>query len=511
MITRFIRRLFGVSEKPATALDEVPMASEKTLTLNKAKQGARKVGDAMVYSGREYGMRLDRLSPNAIKVCETLQAAGFKAYIVGGGVRDSMLGINPKDFDVATNATPEEVKAEFRRAMIIGRRFRLVHVTFGREIIETATFRALQTDALTDEHGRVLRDNQFGTQKEDAQRRDFTVNALYYDPKSDTILDYHGGVPDLQNKVLRMIGDPEVRYREDPVRMLRVVRFAAKLDFTIDEPTAAPIKAMADLLDNVPSARLFDEMLKLLTCGYSLKCLQQLRTMGLHHGLLPLLDVVLEQPAGERFVTQALTNTDLRIQQEKSISPSFLFATLLWPQVRVRWDALLANGEYAIPALMQAIDSVLDEQSERLAIQRRYQADMRELWSMQPRFERRTGQMPYKLQEHLRFRAAYDFLLLRCQSGETPEQLGNWWTEFSEGDSDTRADLIEQTANAAKAGIKAGIKGGINADNPAGPRKRKRSRRPASKSMSIDIESRSTESPVGNFQAPGAALTKPTT
>ena len=511
MITRFIRRLFGVSEKPATALDEVPMATEKTLTLNKAKQGARKVGDAMVYSGREYGMRLDRLSPNAIKVCETLQAAGFKAYIVGGGVRDSMLGINPKDFDVATNATPEEVKAEFRRAMIIGRRFRLVHVTFGREIIETATFRALQTDALTDEHGRVLRDNQFGTQKEDAQRRDFTVNALYYDPKSDTILDYHGGVPDLQNKVLRMIGDPEVRYREDPVRMLRVVRFAAKLDFTIDEPTAAPIKAMADLLDNVPSARLFDEMLKLLTCGYSLRCLQQLRTMGLHHGLLPLLDVVLEQPAGERFVTQALTNTDLRIQQEKSISPSFLFATLLWPQVRVRWDALLANGEYAIPALMQAIDSVLDEQSERLAIQRRYQADMRELWSMQPRFERRTGQMPYKLQEHLRFRAAYDFLLLRCQSGETPEQLGNWWTEFSEGDSDTRADLIEQTANAAKAGIKAGIKGGINADNPAGPRKRKRSRRPASKSMSIDIESRSTESPVGNFQAPGAALTKPTT
>ena len=510
MITRFIRRLFGVSEKPAIALDAVPMASEKTLTLNKAKQGARRVGDAMVYSGREYGMRLDRLSPNAIKVCETLQAAGFKAYIVGGGVRDSMLGISPKDFDVATNATPEEVKAEFRRAMIIGRRFRLVHVTFGREIIETATFRALQTDALTDEHGRVLRDNQFGTQKEDAQRRDFTVNALYYDPKSDTILDYHGGVPDLQNKVLRMIGDPEVRYREDPVRMLRVVRFAAKLDFTIDEPTAAPIKAMADLLDNVPSARLFDEMLKLLTCGYSLKCLQQLRAMGLHHGLLPLLDVVLEQPAGERFVTQALTNTDLRIQQEKTISPSFLFATLLWPQVRVRWDALLANGEYAIPALMQAIDSVLDEQSERLAIQRRYQADMRELWSMQPRFERRTGQMPYKLLEHLRFRAAYDFLLLRCQSGETPEQLGNWWTEFSEGDSDTRADLIEQTAAAAKAGVKLGIKGGINADNPAGPRKRKRSRRPASKSMSIDVESRSTESPVGNFQEPGSQASKPT-
>ena len=304
-----------------------------------------------------------------------------------------------------------------------------------------------------------------------------------------------------------MIGDPEVRYREDPVRMLRVVRFAAKLDFTIDQPTAAPIKAMADLLDNVPSARLFDEMLKLLTCGYSLKCLQQLRAMGLHHGLLPLLDVVLEQPAGERFVTQALTNTDLRIQQEKSISPSFLFATLLWPQVRVRWDALLANGEYAIPALMQAIDSVLDEQSERLAIQRRYQADMRELWSMQPRFERRTGQMPYKLLEHLRFRAAYDFLLLRCQSGETPEQLGNWWTEFSEGDSDTRADLIEQTAVAAKAGVKLGIK----TDSPAGPRKRKRSRRPTAKGMSIDIGSQSIESPAANFQEPGSQAIKPTT
>ena len=484
MITRFIRRLFGVADRPVQTVDAIPATTEKTLKVTKAKQGPRKVGDAMVYSGREYGMRLDRLSPNAIKVCETLQAAGFKAYIVGGGVRDSMLGINPKDFDVATDATPEEVKAEFRRAMIIGRRFRLVHVTFGREIIETATFRALQTDAITDEHGRVLRDNQFGTQKEDAQRRDFTVNALYYDPKNDTILDYHGGVPDLQNKVLRMIGDPEVRYREDPVRMLRVVRFAAKLDFTIDGPTAAPINAMADLLDNVPSARLFDEMLKLLTCGYSLKCLQQLRAMGLHHGLLPLLDVVFEQPAGERFVTQALTNTDLRIQQEKSISPSFLFATLLWPQVRVRWDALIANGEYAIPALMQAIDSVLDEQSERLAIQRRYQADMRELWSMQPRFDRRSGQMPYKLLEHLRFRAAYDFLLLRCQSGEAPEHIGIWWTEFSEGDADTRADLIEQAAAAAKSGLKSGVK----SDKPAGPRKRKRSRKPPVKEMSVAAE-----------------------
>jgi poly(A) polymerase len=442
MIRSIINRLLGRKTEANQEPVKHPNGTLKAKAAGKQKSGDK--SGPKIYLGRDHGIHREQISPNAIKVCETLQAAGFKAFIVGGGVRDSLLGIEPKDFDVATDATPEQVKAEFRRAMIIGRRFRLVHVTFGREIIETATFRALQADAETDEHGRVLRDNQFGLQKEDAVRRDFTVNALYYDPVSDEILDYHGGLPDLEAKLLRMIGDPATRYREDPVRMMRVVRFAAKLQFAIDGPTAAPIKEMASLLDNVPSARLFDETLKLLTCGYSLNCLKQLREMGLHHGLLPLLDMVLEQPEGERFVNQALSNTDLRVQTGKSISPSFLFATLLWPQVRLRWEQLRSDGEHMIPALMQAIDSVFEEQSERLAIQRRYQADMRELWAMQPRFERRNGQMPYKLLEHLRFRAAYDFLLLRCQAGEAPQALGKWWTDFSESDTKGRALLQEQ-------------------------------------------------------------------
>ncbi len=433
MIRKLIKRFFGQVDK-----------TEDTSAPNVSAQS--KGPQLKTFQGRANGIDQALMSPNAIKVCDTLQAAGFEAYIVGGGVRDCMLGIVPKDFDVATNATPEQIKGLFRRAIIIGKRFRLVHVVFGREVIETSTFRALQSDAPTDEHGRVLRDNEFGSLVEDATRRDFTVNALYYDPKADKILDYHHGVADVKAKVLRMIGEPEQRYREDPVRMMRAVRFAAKLGFKIDEPTAEPVQRMADLLNNVPSARLFDETIKLLTSGHSLACMKQLRSMGLHHGLMPLLDVVLEQPEGERFVVQALTNTDQRIRDDKSISPSFLFATLLWPQVRLRWEQLHKNGGHLIPTLHEAIDSVMEEQSERLAIQRRYQADMREIWTMQPRFERRNAQHPFRLLEHIRFRAGYDFMLLRCQTGETDPELGQWWTDFYDADASGRHALVELAA-----------------------------------------------------------------
>ncbi|GMV59111.1 MAG: hypothetical protein AMXMBFR72_22110 [Betaproteobacteria bacterium] len=391
----------------------------------------------------EHGIDRNRVPRNAVRVCETLQKAGHRAYIVGGAVRDLLLGVTPKDFDVATDATPEQVKSHFRRAIIIGRRFRLVHVMFGSETIEVSTFRALDNpERQTDEHGRVLADNLFGAQHEDAARRDFTINALYYDPLTETVLDYHDGVKDLRRKRLRIIGDPETRYREDPVRMLRAVRFAAKLGFQIDEATREPIRRMAPLIENVPAARLFDEMLKLLTSGHSVACIMRLRAEGLHHGLLPLLDVILEQPAGERFVMLALSRTDERVQTGKHIAPGFLFATLLWHEVLKRWKEREARGEHRIPALDAAIDDVLEAQTEKLAIQRRYTSDMREIWMLQPRFERRTGRAPFKLIEHLRLRAGYDFLVLRCAAEEAPAELGEWWTGFMHATDAEREQLV---------------------------------------------------------------------
>ncbi len=402
------------------------------------------------YGASEHGIDVQRVSRNALRVCETLHEAGFKAYVVGGAVRDLLLGVTPKDFDVATNATPEQVRTHFRRAIIIGRRFRLVHVMFGSDTIEVSTFRALQTDARTDEHGRVLADNVFGEQVEDAARRDFTINALYYDPLTQTVLDYHDGVKDVRRKRLRMIGDPAVRYREDPVRMLRAVRFAAKLGFEIDAATRAPIASMADLMRNVPGARLFDEMLKLLTSGHSVACITRLRAEGLHHGLLPLLDVILEQPQGERFVMLALSRTDERVQAGKHIAAGFLFATLLWHEVLKRWKEREHSGQQRIPALDAAIDDVLETQTESLAIQRRYTSDMREIWMLQPRFERRTGGAPHRLAEHLRLRAAFDFLLLRCEAGETDTELGQWWTQFIDADSDAREQMVSELARRPK-------------------------------------------------------------
>jgi len=419
MIKRFIRRVFGLE---AGAMERVPRA--------------------------KHGMARDRISPAAAKVCTVLREAGFQAYVVGGAVRDLLLGIAPKDFDVATDARPEQIKPLFRRALVIGRRFRLVHVMMGPETIEVSTFRGADPQAAEnaehsrDEHGRVLRDNVFGSQKDDARRRDFTVNALYYDAASEEIVDFHGGLRDLKKRVLRVIGDPAVRYREDPVRMLRAVRLSAKLGLTIDPATRAPIAEMGVLMERVPPARLFDEMLKLLLSGHASACLRQLREVGLHKGLLPLLDVILEQPLGERFVTLALAQTDERVQSDRPVSPAFLFAALLWHEVLAASKARQARGERPVPALEHAMDEVLDVQCEKLAITRKLTATMREVWSMQPRFESRSGQRAYRLLEAPRFRMAYDFLALRAASGEVPAELEAWWRAFQTADADTRKAML---------------------------------------------------------------------
>ncbi|MDQ7990853.1 MAG: polynucleotide adenylyltransferase PcnB [Candidatus Dactylopiibacterium sp.] len=390
-----------------------------------------------------HGIRREMISPAARKICSVLQEAGFKAYVVGGAVRDLIARIDPKDFDVATSATPEEVRHLFRRSRIIGRRFRIVHVMSGPETIEVSTFRALHDESIeTDEHGRVLDDNVWGTIEEDAARRDFTVNALYYDPTTEVVMDFHHGVLDLKQKTMRVIGDPPLRYREDPVRMLRAVRLAAKLDLILDPAARRPIREMSELLANVPAARLFDEMLKLLSSGFAVVSLRRLRDEGLHHGLLPLLDIILQNPTGERFIWLSLENTDARVRAGKPISPGFLFATLLWQEVLANWNARREAGEHTQPALFEAMDEVLATQAGKLAITRRIAADITEIWALQPRFEKRSGKMPFRLIEQPRFRAGYDFLRLRAEAGEIELELPDWWDTFAHADTETRETLL---------------------------------------------------------------------
>jgi poly(A) polymerase len=336
------------------------------------------------------------------------------------------------------------VKPLFRRAYVIGRRFRLVHVHVGAEVVEVSTFRAANAGVdATDEHGRLLSDNVYGTQAEDAARRDFTVNALYFDPSTEEVWDFVGGVTDVRARRMKLIGPPVTRYREDPVRMLRAVRLAAKLGCTIEKRTAEPIPRLADLIRNVPAARLFDEMQKLLLSGHATETLASLRAHGLHHGLLPLIDVILEQPGGQRFIEAALANTDARVREGRNVSPAFLFATLLWHEVLAQWNAAKARGERALPALFDAMDRVLGQQAEQIAVPRRFEATIKEIWSLQPRFEQRAGSRPFRLLEHPRFRAAYDFLLLRAEGGEAPQALADWWTRFQDASPDEREAMLK--------------------------------------------------------------------
>ena len=403
----------------------------------------RRAREPRIYGPERHAVRSDRLSSAARTVVRKLQDEGFKAFIVGGAVRDLLLGRTPKDFDIATDATPEQVKPLFRRAFIIGRRFRLVHVHVGNEVLEVSTFRAAQTgDDATDQHGRLITDNVYGNQAEDAARRDFTVNALYFDPGTESIWDYVGGFNDLRARRMKLIGPPVTRYREDPVRMLRAVRLAAKLGFTIEKRTEEPIERLASLMQNVPPARLFDEMQKLLLSGHAVETVRSLRAHGLSTGLLPLLDVILEQPLGQKFIDTALAQTDARVREDKGVSPAFLFAALLWHEVLVTWKAAKERGERPLPALFDAMDHVLSAQAERIAIPRRFEATIKEVWALQPRFEQRAGVRPARLLEHPRFRAAYDFLVLRAASGEVPQALADWWTKFQTANEEERAAML---------------------------------------------------------------------
>ena len=441
-------------------------------------------------SGAKLGIRPEHMSKNAVYVCEKLQQAGFEAYVVGGAVRDALLGVVPKDFDVATNARPEDVKHEFRRAFIIGRRFRLVHVMFGDETIEVSTFRSNSVKAVeggkagaeveSDATGRITSDNVYGTQAEDAARRYFTINALYYDPTRDVVVDFLEGLKDIEKRTLRLIGKAETRYREDPVRMLRAIRLAVKLNCTIAPTTAKPIHEHADLIKNVPPARLFDEIQKLLLSGYANATLAALRKHGLAEGLLPLLDLIYQQPGGQKFIELALDNTDRRVREDKPVSPAFLFASLLWHEVVKRWGEIEAAGENRIPALMLAMEEVIDGQRETITLPQRFAGITREIWLMQPRFEQRTSKAAMRMVEQARFRAAYDFLLLRAAAGEIEPELAEWWTNFIESDPEIRQELINQRQRASARHSSAG------AAEPGGRRRRSRGGRGRSRSEGDD-------------------------
>ena len=404
----------------------------------------------------EHRISRANISDNALKVLYRLKSAGYEAYLVGGSVRDLSLGREPKDFDVATDARPEAVKELFRNCRLIGRRFRLAHVHFGPEIIEVATFRALHdpaSDTSEDrviEDGLIVRDNAYGTLAEDAQRRDFTINALYYNIADFSVVDHAGGMEDLEAGVVRLIGDPEVRYREDPVRMLRAVRFAVKLGLKIHPDTAAPIRPMAELLQNIPAARLFEECLKLFLSGMAQDGFEALRRFGLFGELFPGVEQALardEHGIGVRFISQALKNTDQRIAEGKSVTPTFLFAALLWPAVH---EALQSYQEQEgmgdLLALQAAAQDALHDQLQRVGIPKRFSIPMREIWMLQPRLDRRGGRRSGRLLGHPRFRAAYDFMLLRAEVGEIEPDIAAWWTEFQAGSDEQRQTMSDQAA-----------------------------------------------------------------
>lgn len=410
-------------------------------------------------SKQQHILARSTLSENALKVVTRLKEAGFESYLVGGCVRDGLLGLEPKDFDVATSATPDEVRALFRNARIIGRRFRIVHVRFGREIIEVTTFRGQHSDgednhqSQQSEDGMLLRDNVWGSIDQDAIRRDFTVNALYYDAQDDSIHDWTGGFDDLKHRTLRLIGDPEVRYREDPVRMLRAVRFAAKLGFTLAPETEEPIHLLAPMLLQVPPARLFEEVLKLFLSGHAVATYQGLREQGLFAMLFPAtFDALSVQPWAEDMIHQALANTDQRLAQGKPVTPAFLYAALLWPAVVMDTQALLDEGIPALPAHQQAAQQVILRQLQHTSIPKRFSLPMRDIWDLQQRLPRRRGKRADQALEHPRFRAGYDFLLLREHAGELEPGLGEWWTAYQAVDTDQRREMIGALPTTEKEG-----------------------------------------------------------
>jgi poly(A) polymerase len=416
------------------------------------------------------------ISSGALRVLYRLNEAGYAAHLVGGAVRDLLLGGHPKDFDIATNATPEDVRRLFRNCRLIGRRFRLAHVVFGQEIVEVATFRGSSDDGSGDRHvvdGRILRDNVYGTIEEDAVRRDFTVNALYYDISDFSVRDYVGGYDDLDARVLRLIGDPVQRYREDPVRMLRAVRLATKLDFAIAPEAREPFADLGELLLHAPPARLFDESLKLLLAGNGLKSFRALEQSGLLADVFPLTARALAFRGGEQYralIEAGLAGTDARIAEGKSVTPAFLFAILLWGAVRAQVEREIARGTDVNLAWQRVSHHVIAEQAKHVAIPRRFGMIMQEMWTLQPRFEQRMKKRVFRLMAHPRFRAAYDFFLLRAAESPAMAELGQWWTQAQEVPHEALAEQLAASVETDE---------GAPRDAAAAPKKRARRRRRA--------------------------------
>lgn len=412
---------------------------------------------AKTLSRSEHTVSRSNISESALKVLYRLKDAGYQSCLVGGGVRDLLLGREPKDFDVGTNAHPEEVRELFRNSRLIGRRFRLAHVRYGREVIEVATFRSRHDnttgdsrDAELNDEGRILRDNVYGSIEDDVFRRDFTINALYYDIDGFSVIDYVGGLQDLQAGVLRLIGDPEQRYREDPVRMLRAVRFAAKLGFRIHPDSEAPLADLGHLLNDVPAARLFEEVLKLFQGGCALTTFELLRHYDLFRYLFPMTEEALTHEENDfplMLVSKALANTDQRLAEGKPVTPAFLYAALLWEPMRQRADVLKKEGARPVEAIQIAGNQITAEQVRITSLPKRFSFPMREIWLLQPKLERRRGKAPYRMLEHPRFRAAYDFLLLRSECGEASPELADWWTNFQELNAEQREQLTRQAAS----------------------------------------------------------------
>lgn len=433
-----LKWLKSLSKKKAPAKREPP-------ALNKYKQKSKQANlsasdhaqsEARIIPRSEHGVSRKNIDKHALKVLYNLQNAGFQSCLVGGAVRDLLLGITPKDFDVATDATPDQVNKLFRNCRIIGRRFRLAHVHFGRQIIEVATYRAAHESSklgVQDESGRIVRDNVFGEIGDDVWRRDFTANALYYDVSDFSIIDYVGGFEDIKSKRLRLIGDVETRYREDPVRMLRALRFSAKLDFSIDEECRTPIYSLGHLLQDIPAARLYEEVLKLFHSGNALSSFEQLLEFDLLQYLFPeAASAIANDKSVKRLITIAMQSTDDRIRKDMRVTPAFLLAVLLWHSVNARAQKIMEKGMPYSVAIQKAATSILSEQSAYVSIPKRFSSTMRDIWGLQTRFHYRSGKRAEAVLDHEKFRAGYDFLCIRAQAGDAVEEDCKWWTDIQE-------------------------------------------------------------------------------
>lgn len=455
MPSRLIQKVTGLFRNKSNS----SLAKEPTQTQDEAPEEQNDF--PLIISEKTHQIPRKHLDDNAAKVVYRLLDAGYEGYLVGGCIRDTLLRKRPKDFDIATNAHPEQAHELFQRSRLIGRRFKLLHVRFGREIIELATFRASHDSKENNddakgkqsESGLILRDNVYGTIEEDALRRDFTVNALYYCMKDHSIYDFTHGYEDIQKKVIRMIGDPDFRYKEDPVRMLRAIRFAAKLDFVIEPATAAPIRQQAHLLQGIAPARLFDETLKLFQSGHAVTAYHLLQEYQLFEQLLPSAAKAVSRQGDhklvEALILQGLKNTDRRINQRKSVTPAFLFATMLWHPLQTRMREIQKQNSKMPPlvALHAAANDIIAAQVKRTAIPRRFSTPIREIWELQLRLPKRFGNRAEQLLEHPRFRAAYDLLLLREQSGETLDNLGQWWTQYQAAPIEERESMVSELAS----------------------------------------------------------------